>query len=146
MRCGWAEHGGMCFVRILAPHRFELSAFDLSDQVISDEPIQHLSVSIVRFVDPHQPGFVACKFTDAEGVVWTVVDKVPMFTCEYMDEGSPYPRPGVAACVVLSRWRDGSDRHVVRISTELPDGIETPDGVSEFVVLASQLLSDNDRV
>jgi len=111
---------------------------------MSDEAVHQLAVQIVRFVDDHQPGFVACEFNDADGHLQTFVDKVPIFTNEYLDANSPYPQPSHAACTVLQRWRDTGGRDLARISTEKPCGIETEDGRSEFVVLASQLTTNGD--
>jgi len=41
--------------------------------------------------------------------------------------------------VVLNRWRDTSERDLVRISTADPYGIESSEGLSEFVVLKTQI-------
>lgn len=54
----------------------------------------NLVVSIIRFVDDTQPGVVACEFEDAEGRRHTVIDKVPIFTCEPLDAESIYPKLG----------------------------------------------------
>lgn len=111
---------------------------------MSPEPIHQLAVQIARFVDDHQPGFVACEFEDAEGVIQTLVDKIPMFTNDFLDADSRYPQPSSAPCIVLARWRDATGRHLVRISTEKPCCIETANGISEFTVLASQLTAHGD--
>jgi hypothetical protein len=37
-----------------------------------------IQVSIIRFVDAHQPGFVEAEFADADGTNHTLVDKVPV--------------------------------------------------------------------
>ena len=60
-------------------------------------------VSIIRFVDEHQPGFAECEFTDANGTVHTLVDKVPIFSLEDLWNNSVYPQPGFARCEVLAR-------------------------------------------
>jgi hypothetical protein len=99
----------------------------------------NLAVQIVRFVDEHQPGFVACEFSDAHGHKHTVIDKVPMFTVESLDSSSPYPLLGVARCEVLSRWRDDRGRELVRITLDRPDVLESTEGLTEFVVVAGQL-------
>ena len=39
-----------------------------------------LKVEITRFVDEHQPGFVACEFQDANGRRHTFIEKVPLVT------------------------------------------------------------------
>lgn len=102
--------------------------------------MHNLAVQIVRFVDRHQPGWVACEFVDADGKRHTIIDKVPIFTEEDLDETSAYPRSGSAQCEVLAQWRDAQGRELVRITTARPDAIESTEGVSEFVVLPTQLL------
>jgi hypothetical protein len=96
-----------------------------------------LRLQIVRFVDEHQPGFVDCEFTDADGQPHTIIDKVPVVSLEYLDARSTYPRPGAVRCQVLEQWRRADGVKVSRIS--LSDGIETVDGRSEFVVAASEV-------
>ena len=100
--------------------------------------IQNLSVQIVRFVDNRQPGWVECEFVDAEGRKHRIVDKVLMFTAEPLDDASTYPRPGLMACEVLDEWRE-TDGRAASISTARPVDIESTEGVSEFVVLSTQL-------
>ena len=98
--------------------------------------IHNLSVEIVRFVDERFPGWVASQFVDANNVLHTIIDKVPIFTTELLDENSRYPQSGSMSCEVLARWQDNSGRRLVRIATH---GMESTDGLSEFVVGASQL-------
>src|SRR5262249_13899900 len=93
-----------------------------------------LCVQIVRFVDEHQPGWVECVFTDAEGRKHKFVDKVPIFSSDDLDERSVYPRAGGARCEVLTRWNDADGRELVRVTTARPDGVESTEGLSEFVV------------
>jgi hypothetical protein len=103
--------------------------------------MENLAVQIVRFVEDTQPGVVACEFVDAEGRRYTLVDKVPAFSAERLDAASAYPQPGVVRCEVVSRWRDGRGRELVRVTADKPDGIESTEGLAEFVVLSSQLLA-----
>jgi hypothetical protein len=98
-----------------------------------------LTVAIVRFVDAAQPGWVACEFTDAGGRLHTLVDKAPVFTATPLDGASVYPQPGVAACEPLARWRDERGRELLRVTTRRPFGIESTEGLDEFVVFADQL-------
>jgi hypothetical protein len=98
-----------------------------------------LAVEIIRFVSDHQPGWIAGEFVDAEGRRHSVVDKVPILGFDYLDASSQFPQPGVARCEVLERFRDALGRELVRISLARPDGIESTDGLSEFVVLCVQL-------
>jgi len=92
-------------------------------------------VDIVRFVDEHQPGFVACEFTDSEGRRHTLVDKLPIFTAEDLRSNSSYPQPGVARCEVLAHLKDSKGRNVARITIAKPD-------LLEFIVLESQISDD----
>jgi hypothetical protein len=101
--------------------------------------MHQLAVSIVRFTDDNFPGWVACEFTDAEGRLHTIIDKVPVLSLEDLDATSEYPRPGAARCEVLDHWRDALGHELVRISLARPDGIETTVGLAEFVVLATQI-------
>jgi hypothetical protein len=98
-----------------------------------------LAVQIVRFVDEAFPGFVACEFTDASGRHHTLIDKVPIFSTELLDSSTKYPQDGVVRCEVLSRWRDHDNRELLRITIARPDGVESTDGMSEFVVFSSQV-------
>jgi len=101
-------------------------------------------VDIVQFVDEHQPGFVACELVDADGHRHTVVDKVPMFTHKELSCDSEYPQPGKARCEILARFQDASGRGVARITIARPDGLESAEGLSDFVVLASQVADEPD--
>jgi hypothetical protein len=53
-----------------------------------------LAAQIVRFVDDCKPGWVACKFVEAEGHLHTLVDKLPIFSIEILEAASVYPRLG----------------------------------------------------
>ena len=98
-----------------------------------------LAVQIARFVDDSQPGWVACEFEDAEGRRHTLVDKVPIFADRILNASSVYPQTGSARCEIFRRWKDRGARELVHISTARPDGIESTEGLSEFVVLSSQV-------
>lgn len=97
---------------------------------------QNLAVQIVRLVQDGFPGWVECQFNDAAGRVHTVVDKVPVLTTEVLDADSQYPRPGEIQYEVLGRTRDIARGKVVHITTP---GIESTEGLSEFVAPALQL-------
>lgn len=98
-----------------------------------------LGVQIVRFVDDHQPGVVACEFIDVDGKRHTIIDKVPVVSLESLDANSGYPRPGAVRCDVLERWRRSDGVSLSRISSGAPDGIATIEGCSEFVVFSSDV-------
>jgi len=95
--------------------------------------------SIIRFVDQHQPGFVECEFTDANGTIHTIVDKVPIFSVDDLWSDSVYPQPGFAGCEVLARLEDPRGHKLARVTIAKPDCLESTGGRSEFVVLESQI-------
>ena len=101
--------------------------------------IQNLAVQIVRFVDDHQPGWVEFEFVDAEGRQHKFIDKIVIFTADLLNSGSAYPQSGGVRSEVLAEWRDARGRQLVRVSTARPEGIDSTDGVSEFVVPTTQL-------
>ena len=98
-----------------------------------------LRVQIVRYVDDGFPGFVACEFTDATGQQHTIVDKVPIVSVEDLDASSQYPRPGAVPCSILETMRRENGVPLLRITTREPVPIDTVNGQSEFVVLASEV-------
>jgi hypothetical protein len=95
----------------------------------------NLGVTIVRYVDDHQPGWVESQFTDANGRCHTIIDKVPIFTAEDLTPKSTYPQPGQVRCDILSQSHDALGRMLARVS--IADGVETTEGLTEFVVLSS---------
>lgn len=101
--------------------------------------IKNLTVQIVRFVDNRQPGWVQCTFTDAEGRDHKLLDKAPIFTGQILDAATSYPQSGKVRCTILDEWRDSSGRELRRITTAEPDGVESSEHLSEFVVLAAQI-------
>jgi hypothetical protein len=101
--------------------------------------MHNLTVSIVRYVDDREPGWVACEFEDASGRRHTFIDKVPIFTSEKLRLDSGYPRPGKMPCEIIGRWRDADGRELARISTANPLDNKSADGLSEFAVLFSHL-------
>jgi hypothetical protein len=88
-----------------------------------------ISASIIRFVDPHQPGWVECEFSDVAGHRHTLTDKVPIFTVEMLDAESTYPVPDKIPCEALERFDDEMEQKMVRVTT--PCNIESADGLSE---------------
>lgn len=99
----------------------------------------NLTVQIVRWVDDYQPGIVACEFEDAEGRRHVIVEKLPVVSEAALDAASRYPQTGAVRCEILARWRDGRGRELVRITTDHPDAVESTEGLSQFLIFASQL-------
>jgi hypothetical protein len=101
--------------------------------------VSSIRVSIVRFLDESQPGFVETEFADANGTVHTLIDNVPVFSHEDLWSDSVYPQPGFARCEILVRSRDSQGRKLASITVTKPEGLESTTGLSEFVVLESQI-------
>src|SRR5260221_8839703 len=104
-----------------------------------DSNIKYLIVQIVRFVDGGFPGWVQCEFMDAEGRKHSLIDKVSTFISKSLDAESSYPQGGVVRCKILSQSCDEKQRELVRVTTARPDVVESTEGLSEFVVLSTQL-------
>jgi hypothetical protein len=96
-------------------------------------------VTITRYVDDDQPGWVECVLTDAWGKAWLFVQKVPIVTTSELDSLSQYPQPGVIACQIVEKQRDGGGREVITVDTATPWGVETTTGEVRFDVLPEQL-------
>jgi hypothetical protein len=99
-----------------------------------------IRVAITRYVSDDQPGFVECEFLDAHGHRWVFVEKIPIVTCETLDDRTRYPRPGVIACTVVGRRPDAARGQIILVSTQHPDYVESVDGVDQFEVLPTALI------
>jgi hypothetical protein len=80
------------------------------------------------------PAVVRVVFTDAQGRVWSLVDKAPIFSAD-LDPESALPAPAEVRCVV-KEVRDASDASSAPldlVSTE-PDHVTAEDGTSAFLV------------
>jgi hypothetical protein len=93
-------------------------------------------VRIVRFINDHQPGWVAAELHDAFGEVQTFEDKVPFFYDGYLDRNSSYPQPGEMWCHLLHRWTSEDGRELALIETE-PSSL----GEDRFTVSAEQVIT-----
>ena len=99
-----------------------------------------VAVSITKFVDEHQPGFVECILTDAFGREHHIVEKAPVVSNADLWSNSEYPQPGFVVCNVEAEWKDEDGRSLARVNTEQPWSVESTEGTTLFVVLASQVL------
>jgi hypothetical protein len=99
-----------------------------------------VTVSILRFVDEHQPGFVECALVDALGQSHRFVEKVPIVIDQALWSDSTYPSVGVLACQIEAEFTDAAGRLLARIDTEHPYHVESTCGTTKFVVLVSQLV------
>ena len=98
-----------------------------------------IKVQIVRYVDDNQPGWVECELFDADGRRHLFIEKVPVLTLDDLRPDSKYPVPGIIRCEVLRNYRDEGGRELVHVRTEKPWGIESTEGLSEFILPASVL-------
>jgi len=55
---------------------------------------------------------------------------------------SVYPTTGKIPCEVLERFQDATGRELVRVSTENPCGIDSAEGLSEFIVFPGLVTED----
>jgi hypothetical protein len=101
--------------------------------------VPFLKVEISQWVDDHQPGFVECVLTDADGQQHRFVEKVPIVTVAELDPASSYPQQGEIDCTVVRphHWSDG--KQVVEVDTGLPWGVESTEGQTRFIVLSEHL-------
>jgi len=85
--------------------------------------------------DEPNPGIVEVEIVDAFGRVWTFVDKAPIFDEDaHLTRMASYPIPILLECLIV----DSSDG-LLTVSTVEPHGLETVDGVSQFVVSNDQV-------
>ena len=102
--------------------------------IVLDSSMATVPIQIVRFVDEHQPGWVECLMSDAEGIEHRFIEKAPVVTGKILSAASAYPQAGVIACEVIAQWSDVNGRAVSRVTTRRPWGIKSVAGASEFVV------------
>ncbi len=98
-----------------------------------------IKVTIERFTDDWQPGFVECSFVDILGNLHVFEEKVPIVSLEDLTAESSYPRDGVVACRLIASRVGADGREVVTVDTEQPWAIESKTGQSRFDVFRSQL-------
>ena len=97
-------------------------------------------VTITRFVDEHQPGWVECALTDLSGKVWLFHEKVPIVSADGLDANSSYPKPGIIACEIVSKRLDAVGQEIVTISTERPWHVQATGGEVHFDVIPGELV------
>jgi len=102
-----------------------------------------IKVTIERFTQEWQPGWVECRFDDAVGNSHVFEEKVPVVTEEDLDSQSEYPRPGIIGCELLATRVAPDGREVVVVDTERPWGIESKNGETRFEVFRDQIVEFN---
>jgi hypothetical protein len=100
--------------------------------------MSNLLVRVVRLVEDGQPPVVQVEFMDGAGQSHTFVDKEPIFI-EKDYQSHSFPRIAFVRCEVLEKWQDSRGQDLARITTSRPDGVESTDGLTEFVVTADSL-------
>lgn len=93
-----------------------------------------VKVSIRRYVDDSQPGWVECVLVDAQDREWLIIEKVPIVTSENLSPTSSYPQPGIIACQILERHPES-----VTIDIAVPWQVESVSGQTQFDVFPNQL-------
>ena len=109
---------------------------------VSRLQMRFIAVQVTRYVDDPFPGWVECIMVDASSQKHLFVEKVPIVTSENLGPESAYPQDAVIACEVEKEWSDEAGRSLALVNTELPSGIESTSGVTKFVVLQAQLVTD----
>ena len=99
-----------------------------------------LKVQIVRYVEHYFPGIVECQLVDAGGLLHTFIEKGPIVSNEWPSPEDSYPKDGLIRCEILEQWR-GKNGDLMRVTTQRPDSVETREGVTEFVVFPSPVIS-----
>jgi hypothetical protein len=98
-----------------------------------------VQVTITRFVDEAQPGWVECTLTDIHGQSHIFVEKAPVVSKANLDARSLYPQQGVIACEIFVTWLDITGREVLTIDTSSPWSVKSTSGKTQFDIFASQL-------
>ena len=119
---------------------------DLPQRCAYNSILMQLRVQIIRFVEGYFPGIVECELVDAAGRLHTFIEKAPVVSDEWPGPEDKYPMNGIIRCEILERRHDPDGRDLVRVTTEQPDYVETQDGVMEFVVLSSQVISAGETI
>lgn len=86
------------------------------------------------------PAVVAFTITDANGQEHSFAEKEPVIFAQGPSANEPYPAFAEIQCQVLDNWKDAGGRELCRIDIGIPWGVESTEGETKLVVLASQLV------
>jgi hypothetical protein len=100
--------------------------------------IKDLKVHITGYVDDWQPGWVKCVFTDAYGIEWSIIEKVPVVSAADLNAETRYPVETTIQCEVINEAAD-----IVTINLDKPWGISEQGGRTIFEVFEDQLTTSN---
>jgi hypothetical protein len=99
-----------------------------------------LPVRIERFVENRFPGWVECFLIDSEGCKHRFIEKAPVVSPADLSPDCAFPQPGYIACLVQDEWVDEQGRHLARVGTIEPYGVESTVGETRFTVLRNQIV------
>lgn len=105
-----------------------------------------LKVKVVRYVYDAFPGWVQCEFLDAQNRRHAIIEKVPVVGGDYVGPETVYPKDGEVRCEILESWHDAEGNELMRVTTERLDAVETTEGLLQFVVFSSQVVSAEETV
>ncbi|WP_158655631.1 hypothetical protein [Sphingobacterium sp. HMA12] len=87
-----------------------------------------LRIKVTDYISNDFPGFARCEFTDIDGGLHIIEDKVPVLTDQFWDENTTYPRWALIPGKILERRTEilttkaGKEkkRNIIKISLEKP--------------------------
>lgn len=104
----------------------------------------NLIISIERFVDSSQPGWVECSLIDSDDQRHFFREKVPIVSNECLTKKSEYPRRGYIRCEVVA-FSPGGPNAMYVVDTSAVDGVESVAGVTKFTVGWDQVSDDSEE-
>ena len=99
-----------------------------------------IEVDIICIADNSQPGWVKCVFKDIHDKEWTIIEKLPVVSDEYLSKKSQFPLKGFVAGSIVSERYDANNNKIVLFSTEMPWDINAETGEAQFEVFADQII------
>jgi hypothetical protein len=97
--------------------------------------VADLIVTITRYADEHQPGWVECEFADADGRLHHFLESGLVVSQHVLTAASDYPRVGRISCRIAEEWGDQSGIDLARIFLDAAGA----DDETSYVILASDL-------
>ncbi|GEJ58847.1 hypothetical protein [Anaeromyxobacter diazotrophicus] len=102
-----------------------------------------IRVTVERFTDGAQPGWVLCRLVDASGTHHLFEEKVPVVSRDHLAADSAYPCAAFIDCTVVGSRRADDGRELVEVDTASPWSIQSTAGATRFVVFREQLTDSN---
>jgi hypothetical protein len=111
-------------------------------RAVDHDEMTEVRCLVVRWVaDEPQPGLVEAQLTDADGRLWSFIDKEPIFCRDSVSRRTSFPVLAVIRCLILTRETSADGREIVTIDTANPDGVDS-DGITIFCVPATAVSRD----